>query len=234
MQALVGAALNALGILLGGALGWVLKSKISGPLEVRIFRMLGLFVVVIGVKTAWPLPNVMNIMLALVIGGILGHVWGLSERMDRWVGQGASRVGGRGWIGALVNASVIFNVGALAIVGSIQAGLSNHPVILESKAVLDGTTAMVLASVSGAGVLLAALVTFVYEGLLSIGAGDIRRMVSASLLGNVESVGGLIILAIGINFLGDETRIPVLDLLPALAVSAGLSMVGQVFGWKML
>ena len=233
MEVLLGAAVNGLGILVGGGLGVLLKARIQVAMRTKLMRVLGLFVMVIGLKTAWPLPEAINVMVSLAMGAGIGGVLRLGEHLRRWT-EGMGRWSGTGRINAAVYASLVFNVGAMALVGSVQAGTAKVPIILESKAILDGLTAMLLASVSGVGVLGAAVITFAYEGGLSLAAGGLHTVLSDLILANVESVGGFMILAIGMNFLWDEERIPVVDLLPALLVSIALSGVGQALGWRFL
>ncbi|MCL5116805.1 MAG: DUF554 domain-containing protein, partial [Firmicutes bacterium] len=137
------------------------------------------------------------------------------------------RVGHGGFMQGFISAALIFNVGAMAIVGSLQAGLSRHPTILETKAILDGVTSVLLTSTAGWGVIIAAPVTFVYEGALSIAAGLLRHVLTQPLIGDLSVVGGILIAAIGLNFLSEKTLINIADLLPALLLTV-------ILGWLKL
>lgn len=188
---------------------------------------MGLVVLVIGVKMALPLSDPVNALISVVVGAWVGDVLRLGSRFDAfgvWV-ERLSRHGG--FMRGFMSAALIFNVGALAIVGSLQAGLTRRPTILETKAILDGVTALLLASTAGWGVALAAPVTFAYEGLLSIGAGLLKGFLSKPLLGDFSVVGGLLIAAIGVNFLSEKTVLNVAELLPALVFTV-------ILGWLKL
>jgi len=181
---------------------------------------------------AWAMSDPVNILLSLLLGAWTGHAVGLQDRLDQ-MGQHIERwAGQQGAVQGFLTATLIFNVGAMAIIGSIQAGLSNHPTVLQTKALLDGTTALLLSSVMGWGVALSALVTVMYEGLLSLGAHSLALILKGAVLNDLTVVGGIMVAAIGVNFLADKPIIRLADLLPALIwtlVLAGLKHLGLSF-----
>lgn len=227
MGHLWGSAVNAAGALLGSAAGLVWGGRLSSAFRQQAMRLMGLVVLVIGIKMAVPLADPVNALLSIVVGAWAGSVLMLSDRLDgfgHWVER---RVGRGGFMQGFISAALLFNVGAMAIVGSLQAGLTTRPTILEMKAVLDGVTALLLTSAAGWGVMLAAPVTFVYEGLLSGLAGLLKGFLAGALVSDLSVVGGVLIAAIGVNFLMEKTLVNIANLLPALILTV-------ILGWLKL
>jgi uncharacterized membrane protein YqgA involved in biofilm formation len=224
MEHLLGPVINSLGIVAGAVLGLGWGGRLSAPFRRQALRLVGLVVVVIGIKMAVVLNDPVNTLLALIIGAWAGSVLKISDRLDAFGVWIESRVGRGQFMQGFIAASLIFNVGAMAIVGSIQAGLTTHPTILETKAILDGVTGLLLASTAGWGVVVAAPMTLVYEGLLSLLAHLLQGFLNGALLSDLSVVGGVMIAAIGINFLVERTLIRIADLLPALVITV-------ILGW---
>lgn len=227
MGHLLGSLVNGAGALFGAALGLLWGGRLSPSFRQQAMRIMGLVVVVIGVKMAIPLNDPVNTLLSVVVGGWLGSLLKIGARLDAFGDWIERRVGRGGFMQGFISAGLIFNVGAMAIVGSLQAGLTNHPTILETKAVLDGVTALLLASAVGWGVIIAAPVTFVYEGLLTLAAGLLRSFLAGALLSDLSVVGGILIAAIGANFLFEKTLVSIADFLPALLLTV-------ILGWLKL
>ena len=188
-------------------------------------RLIGMVVILIGLKMAWPLTDPVNTLLSLIVGGWIGSLLGVNAALDRFGVWAESKAGRTGFSKGFIAATLIFNVGAMAILGALQEGLTGRYSILATKAVLDGTTSLLLTTVAGWGVIVAAIPTVVYEGVLSLLAGDVKDALQGALMQDVSVVGGLIIAAIGFNFLLDRTVINIGDLLPALVVTLALGWV---------
>jgi len=227
MVHIIGPLINGLGALAGSLVGLVWGKRLSPGFRQQAMRIMGLVVLVIGVKMAYPLPDPVNALLSVVLGAWVGSLVKISQRFDAFGHWMESRIGRSGFMQGFISATLIFNVGALAIVGSLQAGLTSHPTILETKAVLDGVTALLLTSTVGWGVILAAPVTFAYEAVLTIFAALLRHFLVGALLTDFSVVGGLLIAAIGLNFLSDKSLINIADLLPALLLTV-------ILGWLKL
>jgi uncharacterized membrane protein YqgA involved in biofilm formation len=181
-------------------------------------------VLILGVKMALPLTDPVNTLISVVVGMWLGSLLKIGARLDSlgaWVERRTRR---QGFMQGFISASLIFNVGALSVVGSLQAGLTSRPTILETKAILDGVTALLLASTAGWGVASAGPVTFLYEGALSLAAGLLKHVLIGALLGDLTIVGGVLIASIGLNFILEKTVINIADLLPALVITV-------ILGW---
>lgn len=227
MGHLLGSLVNGVGALVGALVGLAWGGRLSASFRKQALRIMGLVVIVIGIKMAIPLTDPVNTLISVVAGAWLGSLLRIGARLDTFGHWVERRVGRGGFMQGFISAALIFNVGALAIVGSLQAGLTRRPTILETKAILDGVTALLLASTAGWGVSLAAPVTFAYEALLTLAAGLLKGFLAGPLLTDLSVVGGILIAAIGVNFLFEKTLINIADLLPALLITV-------ILGWLKL
>ncbi|MBX5465991.1 MAG: DUF554 domain-containing protein [Firmicutes bacterium] len=212
-----GALVNGLGILAGGLFGLIGGRRLSDRFRIQAQRLLGLAVGWIGLGMANGPTSPALLMAALLVGGWIGDALQLEERLARWQDAALGRFGS--WIHPLIQAAMIFNVGALAVLGSVQAGTTGTASILEAKAVLDGITAALLAAATGPGVLGAAVVTTAYEGALTALAAPLQRLLTAPTVHALNGEGGLIILAIAANLVTSRPWFRVANLLPAIVVA---------------
>lgn len=222
MTQLLGAFFNAVGIVAGGVIGILWGTRLPPGYQAQATRILGLIVLLIGLKMAWPFTDPINTLLSLIVGGWLGAGAHLDRALDRLGRHFEKTVGRSGFMTGFITASLLFNVGAMAILGSFQAGMEHRGSILATKAVLDGVTAILLAGISGWGVIGSAAVTFLYEGGLTLLAGQLGEVLHGALLIDFTVAGGVIIAGMGVNFLTDHNVLNVPNLLPALAVSVAL------------
>jgi len=223
---LAGALINAAGILLGSLLGLIAGDKLSESFRDLAIRVVGLVAALIGVEMVLPLDRPVGVLLAVVLGAWLGEAWHIDDGLEQ-LGQWAEKSVGRGGFSrGFVTATLIFDIGAMAILGSIQAGTGHAPTILAAKAVMDGVTAMVLAATLGWGVVGSALVTLLYEGGLSLLAHALATALPARVMSDFIAVGGLLVTGIGLNLVAGRTILKVANLMPALVLAVGLGWLG--------
>ncbi|MCL2531713.1 MAG: DUF554 domain-containing protein [Oscillospiraceae bacterium] len=228
----LGTLVNTLAIVAGGAAGLVLKRFLSTRLTDTVTHGLGLAVVMVGlwgtVSNAFTVHNsglyaqhTFMVIIALALGALAGELINIEKRLDslakkcekRFVQDDSSSTFAQGF----VTASLIFCVGAMAIVGSLEDGINRNFDILFAKALLDAVIALVLASTLGKGVLLSAVPVLVYQGSLTALAVVIAPFLSDALVTQVSLVGSVLIVGIGLNIL-KITKIRIGNLLPAILV----------------
>jgi uncharacterized membrane protein YqgA involved in biofilm formation len=243
LDALSGTLVNTATVLVGGALGLLLRHRLPEGVRNGLIQAIGLITIVIGISNASDLvrvdAGVVYALLALSSGAALGALWRLGDRLEGfgdWLQQrlGSARVAGRGGFSeGFVTAALLFCVGPMTIVGSIQNGLSGDASLLLLKATLDGISAVALAASFGFGVMASALFVLIFQGGIALAASAVAGVLSdpASdprvLL--VNGVGGVLILGLGINLL-ELRRIAVANMLPALLVVVVLFEVGRRLG----
>ncbi|MGM0877086.1 MAG: DUF554 domain-containing protein [Bacillota bacterium] len=220
---LFGSIVNALGIIIGTIIGLLLRG-IPDQMKQTVMVVIGLSVVVLGIDMALKSDNFFIIIVSLVVGTVIGE-WLRLEDLLHHIGNVLERKIGKSQSGNIaqgfVNATLIFVVGAMAIVGALDSGLRQDHAVLLTKSMIDGFTSIVLASTLGIGVLLSALPVFLYQGGIALFANVIHQFLSDSLLeiliAELTSTGGVLIFAIGINMLGIK-QIRVANLLPSILV----------------
>ncbi len=221
MGVLTGTLLNAATVLIGGVVGTVVGDRLPERLRENVVRGVGLFVTAIGVKFAIDTSNLLFMLDAILLGGIIGSLVGVDARLNQ-LGDALQRRFARGGTStvaeAFVTASVVFCVGPLTFLGSIQNGLAGDATLLSVKSVLDGFTAIALAATLGWGVLLTVPLILVYQGGLAVGASLFAGVLSDLQLREMSAVGGLLLMGVGLRLLAIRD-VKVADFLPAIIVS---------------
>lgn len=238
-EGLSGTLLNIATVLLGSALGLGLRGRLPERFVTTTMQAIGLTTLFIGVSNALDLnrvdtpPGTIVALMALALGGMLGEAWRLEERLEglgetlkrRFRGQGRFTEG-------FVAASLLFCVGPLTLIGSLQNGLSGDASFLVLKSVLDGFASLALAATFGFGVLFSVVVVALYQGALSLGAGLLAGYVPDPATDPrvllVNGVGGIMIVGLGFNLL-EIKRVRVASLLPALVLVIALYHLGLTF-----
>ncbi len=219
MGALTGTIVNALGILGGTAVGLLLGRLIPERLGDAVTKGVALCVFYIGVSGMLADENTLVMIVSMVLGIIIGELLRLDDRLNA-LGNAIERkfaaYGIRGRVSeGFVTASLLFCVGAMAIVGSLESGLSGNHGTLYAKAVLDTVSSVVYASTMGFGVALSAIPVFLYQGAITLGASLLSPMLTDVVVAEMKAVGSLLIVALSLNMLG-LTRIKVMNAVPAV------------------
>lgn len=233
----MGTLINAAAVIVGGALGMLVKGGL--PLRIRdlLMRSLGLCTLFIGISgalsammhvegTSLQTDGVLLLICSLGIGAVLGealrledHMDGLAHRLQSMVKSGDDR-----FVEGFVTNALIICVGAMAVVGALQDGLTHDASMLITKAILDGIISMVFASALGIGVLFAAVPLFLYQGSITLLAGILSPLFSEALINNLSLVGNVLIFGVGINlFFGKQIKIG--NLLPALLIPIAVEVL---------
>jgi uncharacterized protein len=221
VAALTGTLLNAATVLIGGLLGTALGDRLPATLRENVVRGVGLFTLAMGVKFAIDTTNLLYVLAAMILGGVIGSLLGVDARLNQ-LGEMLQRRFARATTSTVaegfVTASIVFCVGPLTFLGSIQNGLTGDASLLTVKSVLDGFTAIALAATLGWGVLLTIPLILVYQGGLALGASLFVGLLSDLQLREMSAVGGLLIIGVGLKLLAIRD-VKVADFLPAIIVS---------------
>jgi uncharacterized membrane protein YqgA involved in biofilm formation len=216
---MIATVVNALAILAGSLLGLLLHAHISEPFKRIVFVGAGIMTLILGVRMSLESTQIVFLALSLILGGILGEWWriedgilGLGELLKRTF---AKKDSGKDFAYGFLDASVLFCVGAMALVGSFKAGTEGDYTLILTKSVLDGFMAVMLTAALGIGVAFSAASVFVYQGILTLAAVWLKPLVSDALLAEITGVGGALVLMIGINLLG-LAKLKTANYLPSL------------------
>jgi uncharacterized membrane protein YqgA involved in biofilm formation len=218
---LIGTIVNTGAVLAGSAVGISAGKRLPERIKTILMQALGLSVLLIGLKMALSGEKMIAPIGYLLLGGITGEVLRIEERIERvgeWL-KTRSGANSSSFVQGFVSASLLYLVGAMMIVGSIQDGTAGDPSTLYVKSLLDGVASVALASTFGLGVAFSALSVFVVQGSITLLASHLASQLlflqSPEVLNAVTATGGLLILGIGINLLELKT-IRTGNLLPAL------------------
>lgn len=219
MFGLLGTIANTAAIIGGSLFGLLLKGGIPEKINDTVMKGLALFVMLIGISGALKTENMILAILSIVIGGIAGEIIDIDKRLQKFGDIVEKKFKGRGGkiSEAFVTSSLLFCVGAMAIVGSLESGLTGNHKLLLTKSVLDGVSAIIFTSSMGIGVLLSSAAVFIYQGFITLAASVLKSVLVASVINEMTAVGSLLIIGMGLNMLG-TTKIKAANLLPAIFI----------------
>ncbi|MFD2761337.1 DUF554 domain-containing protein [Lentibacillus juripiscarius] len=226
-MALLGTLVNGVCIVAGSMIG-LFFSKIPERYKETVMHGIGLAVILIGMQMALSTEAIIVVLLSLLTGAVIGELLHLEEGLNKlgeWLGNKFSSADDDSRVAqGFVTASLVFVIGAMSVVGALDGGLRDNHEVLITKGVIDGFVALVLTTTLGFGVLFSVVPVFLYQGTIALLATQIERWIPEQVLNGMivelTAVGGLIIVAIGLNLL-NITKIRVGNLLPSI-VTVGL------------
>ncbi|MDN3017829.1 DUF554 domain-containing protein [Paenibacillus sp. BSR1-1] len=230
---LLGTIVNGLLIVIGTLLGKLLN-RIPEGMKVTVMYAIGLSVMVLGLQMGFKSENFLIVIISLVVGAVVGELLKLEDKLNDLGGWLEKRVGsnGKGSISeGFVTATLIFVIGAMAIIGALDSGIRGDHDVLYTKSLIDGFTALILTTTLGIGVIFSAIPVVLYEGLIALFATQIDRFVPQALMDQfiveMTATGGIMIFAIGLNLTG-MVKIRVANLLPGIVIT-GIIVTGMYF-----
>ncbi|HHY03812.1 MAG TPA: DUF554 domain-containing protein [Thermoanaerobacterales bacterium] len=224
---MLGTIINAVAIILGTIFGCFLKGSFPDRIKTTIMQGISATVIVIGLSMAIKTQNMLVVTLSMVVGGIIGELLNIEKRLND-LGEGIKRHFSQdddNFTRAFVSASLIYCVGAMAIMGSIQSGLTGDHSTLLVKSVLDGISSIVFSSSMGIGVAFSSLPVLVYQGSITLAASYVKEFATEAIITEMSAVGGVLIFCIGINMLDIKANIRVGNLLPAIFASIFFTII---------
>ncbi len=230
---MTGTFINVGTVLVGTAIGTLVGVRLPEGLQHRVMAGLGLVTLVIGVDAAlaWNETNPLYVLGGVLLGGLVGEAIGIERWLERLgdriqralAGEGHSRISE-----AFVTASLLFCVGPLTVLGSIEDGLTDQYTQLATKSVLDGFASIALSAALGWGVGIAALTVLVVQGGITLGAGAFDEILTGETLDALTSAGGILILGISLKLL-DVKDVKVGNFLPALVLTPVIVEIASLF-----
>jgi uncharacterized membrane protein YqgA involved in biofilm formation len=216
---LLGTLVNVAAIIAGSLAGLLFKGRISEKYNKTIIQSLSLGVILIGLKSAFQCDDFILIIISLAIGSLIGEICKIEhclENTGEWIEKKFSKKS-EGFAAGFVTTTLLYCVGAMAIVGSLESGLTGNHNTLFAKSTLDGIAAIIFSSTMGIGVLFSSVSVLLYQGAITLAAGYIKPFLIPEVIAQMSSVGGLLIVGLGINMLGTH-KIKVGNMLPAVFI----------------
>jgi uncharacterized membrane protein YqgA involved in biofilm formation len=225
---MTGTFLNVAAVLIGGTIGLIFGSRIPDRFKNTVIAGMGLFTAAMGLQMFLKTDNPLIVLGALIIGILLGEWWriedglqALGQILEKRFASDSSEAGASGskFVRGFMVASLLFCVGPMTILGSIQDGLTGNYNLLAVKSTLDGFASIAFASTLGIGVLFSSIIVLVYQGGISLLAGQLSAIVTEPMMNEMTAAGGVILVGLAISNLLEIKKIRVGNFLPALAVA---------------
>lgn len=232
----LGTLVNVVTVIIGASIGTRLGARLPARVRETVMHGLGLFTAIMGIQLTFESQNLLVVLGAVLLGGLLGEWWRLDRRLETlgaWLearfSRGEDVDATTRFIRGFVSASLVFCIGPMTVVGSIQDGLGQGIHLLAVKSILDAFAGMAFASSMGIGVVFAGATVLLYQGALTLLAAQADAFLTTAMIGEMTAAGGVLIL--GISFLLLELKeIRLANFLPALAIApllvAGLDALG--------
>lgn len=217
-----GSIVNALAIILGAILGTI----VNFPENVKnsIMHVVSLVVIIIGISMGIDSKNILIPFASLILGSIVGEllnieskIENLGQKLQKVVGSKEGSIGTSRFTQGFLTTTLVYCVGAMAVIGGLNSGLQGNHSVLYAKSMLDGISAIFFSATFGMGVAFSALAVLIYQGLIAILATFVAPVLSAAVLLEITATGGILILAIGLNMLG-LSKISVGNMLPGILI----------------
>ena len=230
---MTGTFINIAAVLIGGTLGLLFGSRLPERLKSTVIAGMGLFTAAVGIQMFLKTQNPLFVLGGLLIGALLGEWWRIEDGLQTlggWLERKFNRAGGDSnkFVRGFLTASLLFCIGPMAILGSIQDGLTGNYELLAIKSVLDGFAAMAFASSLGPGVLFSALVVLIYQGGISLLAAQLNTVVNEAMMAEMAAVGGVLLTGVAVSSLLEIKKIRVGNFLPALFITPLLVWLVEV------
>lgn len=230
---MLGTIVNTVAIIAGSLLGVSLRRGIPDRYKETVIAAIGLVVLLIGLKNALQTDDLLLVIISLALGAVLGEMMHIEERIEAvayWIGNRLGRAGD-GVAQGFVTASLVFCVGAMGVVGALESGLTGNHQTLFAKSMLDGVTSIIFASTLGIGVLFSSAAVFIYQGAITFLAVYLKPSLTPVVVTQMSAVGGLLIVAIGLNIL-DISKLRLGNMLPGLFIPLGYDAVLSL--WRLI
>lgn len=235
---MTGTILNVVAVLVGGLIGLIFGSRIPERFKNTVIAGMGLFTGVMGLQMFLKSENQLIVLGAIIIGTLLGEWWRIEDGLQslgqmlekRFSTETETGTGGSRFVRGFMVASLLFCVGPMTILGSIQDGLTGDYNLLAVKSTLDGFASIAFASTLGIGVLFSSLIILVYQGGISLLAGTLSAIITDPMMNEMTATGGVILVGLAISNLLDMKKIRVGNFLPALAVAPLIVWILDLIG----
>ena len=216
---MIGTLVNTAAVLVGGTIGLLLKKSMPERVTTIYFQAVGLFTLAIGISMAVKMDHILIVVGSLAIGSLLGEWMNLevgAERMGETLKK-RFRIGNEKFSEGLITAFLLFCIGSMTILGTIQEGTGGSSDLLFTKSLMDFFSGMLLASAFGFGVIVSAVPLFIFQGLLTLLAMYASSFFTPVIIQGLTSVGGILLIGLGINIL-EIKKLRIMNMLPALLV----------------
>ncbi len=216
---MIGTIVNVIAIILGSLLGLLIKSKIPEKVNKIIFQVIGLFTITLGITMAIKTNNSLVLVFSLIIGSVIGEILDIDKYLENLslILKNKLKSSNDKFSEGFITATLIYCIGPMAVLGSLEEGLGNSPNLLLVKSVLDGVASIALSSALGIGVIFSSIPLFLYQGGITLFASYVSKYLSDAIIVELSAVGGILLLGLGMN-IAEIKKFKVVNMLPSLII----------------
>lgn len=214
---MIGTIVNTAAVIAGGTAGLLLKKSMPERIKTIYFQAIGLFTLAIGISMVWQMENILIVVISLAVGGLTGeylHLEKRAEKLSEYL-KGRLKTNNAEFSEGLITSFLLFCVGSMTILGTIQEGTGGSSDLLYTKSLMDFFSAILLASAFGAGVIFSAIPLLLFQTLLTLLAMQAATFFSPEIIQGLTNVGGILLLGLGVNIL-EIKNLRIMNMLPSL------------------
>lgn len=218
---MIGTLVNTAAVIVGGAIGLLLKKNMPQRITTIYFQAVGLFTLAIGISMVVKMDHILIVVASMALGSLLGEWLNIeagAEKLSEYLKK-KFRIGSDKFSEGLITAFLLFCIGSMTILGTIQEGTGGSSDLLFTKSLMDFFSAILLASAFGFGVIISAIPLFIFQTILTLIAMYAGRLFTPEIIQGLTSVGGILLIGLGINIL-EIKKLRIMNMLPALVVVA--------------
>ena len=216
---MLGTLVNAAAVIVGGSLGLVLKKNMPQRITTIYFQAVGLFTLAIGITMVMKMEDILIVVGSMALGSLIGEWLNLEEKteiLSEFL-KIKLRIGNEKFSEGLITAFLLFCIGSMTIVGAIDEGIRGSHELLFTKSLMDFFSAILLASAFGVGVVFSSLPLLIFQGSITLVAMWASSFFTPSIIQGLTSVGGILLIGLGINIL-EIKKLRVMNMLPSLLI----------------
>jgi len=216
---MLGTFVNIIAIIIGGLFGLILNKRLPQRFINIFFQVIGLFTLFLGISMALKTTHVLHMIMALIIGALIGEALRLQKGAEQISGFLKSKlnIGNEKFTEGLLTAFLLYCIGSLTILGAIEEGVGEPPRLLYIKSLMDGVSSIALASGLGVGVIFSVIPLFIFQGGITLFASWFGDFFPEIMITEISAVGGILLIGMSINILNIK-KINVLNMLPSLGI----------------
>ncbi|SCI40396.1 Protein of uncharacterised function (DUF554) [uncultured Clostridium sp.] len=229
---MLGTIVNTLAVICGCVVGLLVKGGIPEKVSNTVMNGIALCVIYIGISGSLEGGNILITIMSMAIGSVIGELIDLDKHLNQLGRYLEMKFSKKSDIDisiaqGFISASLLFCVGEMAVVGSLESGLRGNHSILFAKSILDGISSIIFTASMGIGVIFSSIAVFLYQGIITIGASYLSAILSNDVVSSMTAVGSLLIMALGLNMI-KACNIKVANLLPTMFIPVILAIFGIV------
>lgn len=216
---MIGSIINAAAVVFGGGIGLFLGQRMPERFRSIYFQAIGLFTLAIGISMVWNMKDIFPIVVSIAIGALLGEWMKLEQRTEQLaeVLKSKLKLKNKAFGEGLTTSFLLFCVGSMTILGAIQEGTTGSAELLLTKSLMDGFSAILLASAFGVSVLISAVPLFVFQAGITLLAAQLSPMLTPDIIQAISNTGGVLLIGLAINIL-EIKKLRIINMLPALII----------------